>query len=300
MPRRWRRSRSRPSTTPAARQTSRVSAVYQAAPRQSFVVALKDLPEIWEVVLQRPDPPTIFRPRPQLRAGHGGGGWRRRSASRSGGSSSAEPLDDFFFDPGYDTPDRLQPRRRQGGGRQSRRPAARSPSCRCPACRIWAPASAGSWQGRRVMATPHLKEAALSVVDTGRLAGDQAHPDARARLLHAQPRDQPLRLGRRLAGPREGQGAGPRQAHARDRARRSSPPRARPRPMSSSPATAASPCLSVWRDRRRARRLRRRHASRRSSGCRCAKPIGKYNVWNKISRSRRGPATERRRGCSCS
>ena len=31
------------------RQSSRVSAVYQAAPRASFVVALKDVPEIWEV-----------------------------------------------------------------------------------------------------------------------------------------------------------------------------------------------------------------------------------------------------------
>mgnify|MGYP003343943504 CR=1 FL=1 len=30
-------------------KSSRVSAVYQAAPRNSFVVALKDLPEIWEV-----------------------------------------------------------------------------------------------------------------------------------------------------------------------------------------------------------------------------------------------------------
>ena len=41
---------------PFHKQTSRVSAVYQAAPRQSFVLALKDLPEIWEVSY-RPDPP---------------------------------------------------------------------------------------------------------------------------------------------------------------------------------------------------------------------------------------------------
>ena len=31
------------------KRTSRASAVYDAAPRRSFVVALKDLPELWEV-----------------------------------------------------------------------------------------------------------------------------------------------------------------------------------------------------------------------------------------------------------
>ena len=41
------------------KKTSRVSAVYQAAPRKSFVVALKDLPEIWEVSYD-PNPPRIF------------------------------------------------------------------------------------------------------------------------------------------------------------------------------------------------------------------------------------------------
>ena len=32
---------------------SRVSAVYDAAPRKSFVVALKDLPELWEISYDR-------------------------------------------------------------------------------------------------------------------------------------------------------------------------------------------------------------------------------------------------------
>ena len=87
----------------STRQTSRVSAVYQAAPRQSFVVALKDLPEIWEVSYA-----TRTRPRPSrasstaYEAGHGRGAGGAGAASRSGASPLAEPLDDFFFDPSYD------------------------------------------------------------------------------------------------------------------------------------------------------------------------------------------------------
>ncbi len=38
-----------PVTDKKHRKTSRVSAVYQAAPRHSFIVALKDLKEIWEI-----------------------------------------------------------------------------------------------------------------------------------------------------------------------------------------------------------------------------------------------------------
>ncbi|MDQ6960271.1 MAG: cytochrome D1 domain-containing protein, partial [Mariprofundaceae bacterium] len=38
-----------PVTDRTGRKSSRVSAVYQAAPRRSFIVALKDLKEIWEI-----------------------------------------------------------------------------------------------------------------------------------------------------------------------------------------------------------------------------------------------------------
>jgi mono/diheme cytochrome c family protein len=41
------------------KKSSRVSAIYQAEPRQSFVVALKDLPEVWEVAYGDP-PPKSF------------------------------------------------------------------------------------------------------------------------------------------------------------------------------------------------------------------------------------------------
>ena len=41
--------RFRDATTLDGKQASRTSAVYDAAPRKSFVVALKDIPELWEI-----------------------------------------------------------------------------------------------------------------------------------------------------------------------------------------------------------------------------------------------------------
>jgi hypothetical protein len=38
-----------PTLNAAGDKSSRVSAVYDAAPRRSFVAALKDVPEVWEI-----------------------------------------------------------------------------------------------------------------------------------------------------------------------------------------------------------------------------------------------------------
>ncbi|WP_367068373.1 cytochrome D1 domain-containing protein [Oryzisolibacter sp. LB2S] len=78
--------------------SSRVSAVYDATPRNSFVVALKDIPELWEISYDKKAEPihdglvhdykmaeAIAKP--------GYLGVRRTPLS--------EPLDDFFFDQSY-------------------------------------------------------------------------------------------------------------------------------------------------------------------------------------------------------
>ena len=143
--------------------TSRVSAVYQAAPRQSFVLALKDLPEIWEIAYQ-PDPPASF-----------GGFVHSYEAGMVEGLADpapfpvrriplAAPLDDFFFDPSYDN---LIGSGRDGGkgvvvNLDVRREIAELP---LPGLPHLGAGIAFTWQGRQVVATPHLKEAALSVVD---------------------------------------------------------------------------------------------------------------------------------------
>ena len=124
---------------PQHRAASRVSAVYQAAPRGSFVLALKDLPEIWEIGYRADGFPV------------------RRTALK-------EPLDDFFFDPSYA---HLIGSSRDGGrgvvvDLDAGREVAELP---LPGLPHLGSGIAFDFEGRRVVATPHLKEAALSVID---------------------------------------------------------------------------------------------------------------------------------------
>jgi mono/diheme cytochrome c family protein/DNA-binding beta-propeller fold protein YncE len=134
--------------------TSRVSAVYAAPPRQSFIVALKDVAEIWELPLERISPACDGR----------------AAAKTSGECFSprrivlSEPLDDFFFTPGYAT--------LLGSARHEGRVVAVDLDSGAEIAELPLPglphlgsAAAFAWQERRVMATPHLAEAAVSVID---------------------------------------------------------------------------------------------------------------------------------------
>jgi mono/diheme cytochrome c family protein len=142
--------------------SSRVGAVYQAAPRESFVVALKDIPEIWEV-FYGPDAPQVTG----LAHSHETGmveAVARRERFPIRRIELGQPLDDFFFGPDY--------RYLIGSARDGdkavvvhldvRREIAELPLPNLPHL-----GSGISWQldGRRVMATPHLKEAAVSLID---------------------------------------------------------------------------------------------------------------------------------------
>jgi hypothetical protein len=80
--------------------SSRVSAVYNAPPRNSFIVALKDIPEVWEIRYDD-DPPVGFS-----------SDWVHDYRKASGDAPVQEPfplrrikvdrhLDDFFFDQDY-------------------------------------------------------------------------------------------------------------------------------------------------------------------------------------------------------
>ncbi len=80
------------------KQSSRVSAVYDAGPRKSFVVALKDAPEIWEISYDPNAKPIFDGYVHDFRMGEavakpGFLGVRRTRLD--------EPLDDFFFDQSY-------------------------------------------------------------------------------------------------------------------------------------------------------------------------------------------------------
>ncbi len=145
-------------------ETSRVSAVYNAPPRQSFIVALKDIKEIWELSYD-PDAPPIY----------GGFVHNYRVGEEEGIVVDEQPfgirrikindyLDDFFFDPAY--AEVIGAARNAKNGQvvnlDARRKVADLDLAGLPHL-----GSGITWRrdGRLVMATPHLKEAAVSVID---------------------------------------------------------------------------------------------------------------------------------------
>ena len=142
--------------------TSRVSAVYQAAPRASFVVALKDIPEMWEVFYGE-DAPQVTG----LAHSHEQGmveAVARQERFPIRRIELSQPLDDFFFGPDY--------RHVVGSARDGDKAVVVHLDVRREIAELPLPGlphlgSGISWQldGRRVLATPHLNEAAVSIID---------------------------------------------------------------------------------------------------------------------------------------
>ncbi|WBY03178.1 cytochrome D1 domain-containing protein [Ramlibacter tataouinensis] len=146
-------------------QTSRVSAVYDAAPRRSFVVALKDIPELWEISYDEKAPPVYDGLVHDHRLGEALGkpgflGVRRTPLD--------EPLDDFFFDPEYrHAIGAARPKPGQPGSGQVVHLDARRRIAQLP---LGALPHLGSgitfaWNGTRVLATPDLREGLVTVID---------------------------------------------------------------------------------------------------------------------------------------
>lgn len=143
---------------------SRVSAVYQAPTRASFILALKDAPEIWEVATD-PDAEPVYegfvhsREKGMVEGLPSSQGLfaRRRIAV-------SEPIDDFFFTPDY--------RNLIGASRDGRRGVVVNLNVGREIAELPLPGmphlgSGITWMrdGKRVMATPHLKEGKLTVID---------------------------------------------------------------------------------------------------------------------------------------
>lgn len=86
------------ATSADGKNTSRVSAVYDAAPRNSFIVAMKDIAELWEI---------SYDPKAQDIYDGMVHDYRMREGVAKPGFLGvkrmllAEPLDDFFFDQSY-------------------------------------------------------------------------------------------------------------------------------------------------------------------------------------------------------
>ena len=137
-------------------ESSRVSAVYDAAPRKSFILALKDLPEIWEI------PYELGK----------SGGWQHDSRADAAEGSPRftprkiklkTPLDDFFFDQDYIF---IMGASRSGGGAvidlDLGRKVADLALDGMPHL-----GSGITWRRgeQTIMATPNLRKGALTIID---------------------------------------------------------------------------------------------------------------------------------------
>ena len=142
-------------------QPSRVSAVYDAEPRSSFVVALKDVAEVWEVSYSDHAEPIYDGMVHDYQLGEGIAIEGKLNPRRT---VLDEPLDDFFFDPDYRW---LIGASRNGGNAQiiNLDVRRRIGSVAIPGMPHLA--SGISWQreGHTLLATPNLREAAVSVID---------------------------------------------------------------------------------------------------------------------------------------
>jgi len=143
-------------------ESSRVSAVYAADPRKSFVVALKDVPEMWEISWEDRPPSRFTGFGHSYEQGQEESLMTDRFPVRRIELSGA--LDDFFFDQPYR---HVFGASRDGGkavvvhmdvGRE----IAEVP---LPGMPHLGSGITFDYQGRRVLATPHLKEGKVSVID---------------------------------------------------------------------------------------------------------------------------------------
>ncbi len=143
-------------------KTSRVSAVYTAPPRNSFIAALKDIPEVWQIYYGD-DPPAGFD------------GWVHDYNTDSGENRKIEPfpvrrirvddyLDDFFFDQEYVS---IIGASREGKGQVVDLDIGRVivPDLALPGMPHLGSGITWEYQGRMVLATPNLREGNVSVID---------------------------------------------------------------------------------------------------------------------------------------
>jgi len=142
--------------------SSRVSAVYAADPRKSFVVALKDVPELWEVSWEDNPPPRFAGFGHSYEKGQEETLMAQRFPVRH--IELSAPLDDFFFDQAY--------RHVFGASRDGSKAVVVHMDVGREIAEVPLPGMPhlGSgitfdYQGRRVLATPHLKEGKVSVID---------------------------------------------------------------------------------------------------------------------------------------
>ena len=155
----------KPVTDKDGKTTSRVSAVYDAAPRQSFIAALKDVKEVWEVSYNptAPDVAVGMVHDFKYREGYFVPGFLNPQRSQLD-----DYLDDFYFTQGYDEV--------MGASRNDAKAAVsgqvvnldarkKIADLELPGMPHLGSGISWQWQGKTVMATPNLNEGLISIID---------------------------------------------------------------------------------------------------------------------------------------
>lgn len=141
-------------------KSSRVSAVYDAAPRKSFIAALKDIPEVWEMSYDDKPPPVYAGLVHDYKMGEAlalPGPFAARRIKLE------DYLDDFFFDPSYN---HLIGSSREGRGQVINLNIGRKiASVDLPGLPHLGSGISWHYQGTPVLATPNLKQGVVTVID---------------------------------------------------------------------------------------------------------------------------------------
>jgi len=154
-----------PATTLDGKSSSRVSAVYDAAPRKSFVVALKDVPELWEISYDPGAKPIYDGLVHDYKMAEGISKPGYQGVRRT---PLDEPLDDFFFDQSYHNV--LGATRPKADGQPSAQVVNLDARKKIAELPIAGMPHLGSgitwdWNGTTVLASPNLKGNAIDVID---------------------------------------------------------------------------------------------------------------------------------------
>ena len=155
------------ATTLDGKTASRASAVYDAAPRQSFVVALKDIPEVWEISYDPKAPPIYDGLVHDYKMGEAIAKPGYQNVRRT---PLDEPLDDFFFDQSYrHVLGATRPKAGNSEGATAqvvnldvRRKITDLPIAGMPHL---GSGITFAWNGTTVLASPNLKDGAIDVID---------------------------------------------------------------------------------------------------------------------------------------
>lgn len=144
-------------------QSSRVSAVYTAPPRHSFIAALKDLREVWEIPYSDEALPVYTGMMHDYRRESGEEPLIDHSEFPIRRIQIDDYLDDFFFDQAYR---HLIGASRDGGGQVVQLEVGRViATLDLPGLPHLGSGISWEYRGGPILVTPNLKESSLSVID---------------------------------------------------------------------------------------------------------------------------------------